>query len=179
MPLFRRPDGDLVRDLPNVRRIMPYLMRGRNESAVYHEARYGTERARAWLHTFNLSRPGAAPATLFHLYLWACARALHERPGLNRFVSGGRIYARRGVWISFAAKRAFRDDAPIVTCKLEFPEGEAFAACVHRVLASIGEGRSGRPQAVDRELSLAFRFPGALLGIGVALLRRLDAWNLM
>ena len=38
MPLFRRPDGDLVRDLPPVRAIVPYLMRRRNESAVYHEA---------------------------------------------------------------------------------------------------------------------------------------------
>jgi hypothetical protein len=32
VPLFRRSDGDLVRDLPPVRRIMPHIMRGRNES---------------------------------------------------------------------------------------------------------------------------------------------------
>ncbi len=35
MPWFRRSDGDLVPDLPPMRRIMPYVMRGRNESAVY------------------------------------------------------------------------------------------------------------------------------------------------
>jgi hypothetical protein len=179
MPLFRRSDGDLVRDLSLVRRIMPYLMRGRNESVVYHDGLYLVGPARAWLAAFNAARPGAPPATLFHLFLWGCARALRERPGLNRFVSGGRIYQRRGVSISFAAKRAFRDDAPIVTCKVDFPEGETFAACIDRIVGSIGEGRSGKPQAVDKELSLAFLLPSFLLSLAVRLLFWLDRHNLM
>src|SRR4051812_9313724 len=91
MPIFRRSDGDLVRDLPLVRRIMPYLMRGRNESVVYHDATYATADARVWLDAFNAARPGEPPATLFHLFLFGCARTLHERPGLNRFVSGGNV----------------------------------------------------------------------------------------
>jgi len=40
MPLFPRCDGDLVAGEPPVRRIMPYLMRGRNEAAVYQETVY-------------------------------------------------------------------------------------------------------------------------------------------
>jgi len=39
MPLFRRPDGKLARGVPATRRIMPYMMRGRNESMVYFEQR--------------------------------------------------------------------------------------------------------------------------------------------
>ena len=128
MPLFRRTDGDLIRDLPLVRRIMPYLMPTRSEAIVYHDTVYRIGPARAFLERFNAARPEAPPATLFHLFLWGSARALHARPGLNRFVSGGHIYQRRGVFLSFAAKRAFADDAPIVTCKVELPEGESFSA---------------------------------------------------
>lgn len=179
MPLFSRSDGDLVRDLPHVRRIMPLLMRTRNESVVYHDTTYPVAAARGWLERFNAARPDEPPATLFHLFLWSCARTLHERPHLNRFVSGGRIYQRRGVFVSFAAKRAFRDDAPIVTVKLEFPRGESFAACVRRIVGAIGEGRSGRPQAVDKELSIVFKFPTTVIGWGVAVLRWLDRINLM
>ena len=73
MPIFRRPDGELVRGEAPVRSIMPYLMRGRNESAVYHEARYDVGRARAWLRAYN--RAHAHRATLFHLVLYASARA--------------------------------------------------------------------------------------------------------
>ena len=37
MPLFRRPDGTLIQNESPVRRMIPYLMLGRNESALYHE----------------------------------------------------------------------------------------------------------------------------------------------
>ena len=110
---------------------MPFLMHGRNESVVLHEARYDLSRTHAWLARW--SETHARKATLFHLILWAVARTLHERAGLNRFVSGGRLYQRNGVFLSFAAKAAFDDDAPIVTIKLEFPKDDSFEACVERV----------------------------------------------
>jgi hypothetical protein len=76
MPLFRRPDGKRVRDVPAIRAIMPYLMRRRNESAVYHDTAYDIGETRAWLKAYN--RGHADRATLFHLFAWACARALHS-----------------------------------------------------------------------------------------------------
>src|SRR5512138_1229381 len=108
MPLFRRTDGDLVRNVPAVRAIMPYLMRGRNESAVLHDAAYEIARTRAWLKDYNRAHPGER-ATLFHLFAYACARALHARPDLNRFVSGGRLYGRREVSVAFVAKLRMDD----------------------------------------------------------------------
>lgn len=179
MPLFRRLDGDLVPDLSPLRRIVPYVMPTRSESVVFHDMLLPTAKAREWLARFNAARPEAPPATLFHLYLWACGRALQLRPGLNRFVSGGRIYQRRGVWLSFAAKRAFNDDAPIVTCKVEYPENVTFAQWTQRMYGTVKRGRSGEKQAVDKELAVAFRFPDFLVGLGVRVLAALDRWNLM
>ena len=86
MPLFRRSDGDLVRDEAPSRVILPYLMRGRNESIILHESVCDITRTRVWLRAFN----GAGPeqtATLFHLFLWACGRTAHLRPKMNRFVA--------------------------------------------------------------------------------------------
>jgi hypothetical protein len=177
MPLFRRPDGALVRNESRVRLIIPYLMPTRTESAVYHEDVYDLTRARPWLAAWNRGR--AQPATLFHLFLWACARALHTRSGLNRFVSGGRIYQRDGVQLSFAAKRQFRDDAPLVTVKSPFPDGESFADCVARLHGAIGEGRSGKERAVDKELKLGLALPGWLLRMALAAMRWLDRMNLL
>ncbi len=176
MPLFRRPDGTRVRDVPPIRAIMPYLMRGRNESAVYPDARYDVGPARAWLKGFN--RGHRDRATLFHLFAWACARALHERPELNRFVSGGRLYQRREVAFSFAVKPAWDDHAALVTVKLRVAPGEPFETFVPRMSGAIEEARS-RPRAVDREVALVMRLPGPLVRLGVALVRLLDAWNLL
>jgi pyruvate/2-oxoglutarate dehydrogenase complex dihydrolipoamide acyltransferase (E2) component len=185
MPLFSRADGTLVPGLSPVRYIMPFLMRGRNESAVLHEARFDLSRTHAWLARW--SETHARKATLFHLVLWAVARTLHERPGLNRFVSGARLYQRSGVFLSFAAKTAFADDAPIVTIKIECPADDTFEACVERVARAIegsrapaaGAGEKRKASTVDKELALAMKLPAFLLRGVMALLHWLDRVNLM
>lgn len=179
MPLFRRPDGTLVKDESPVRAIMPYLMRGRNESVVYHEALYDIGKTRAFLRAFNHQHDREQPATLFHLILWASAQTLADRPGLNRFVSGGRIYARKGIFISFAAKKELSDDAPLITVKMEFWKGEPFADCCKRIVAAIKDGRGSRNSNVDKELALAMMLPGPVLSAVMGLFRWLDRWNLM
>jgi hypothetical protein len=179
MPLFRRADGDLVRKETPVRAFLPYMMLGRNESIIYHEAHYDISRTRAFLRAFNHQHEREQPATLFHLFLWSCAQALADRPGLNRFVSGGRLYQRKGMFISFAAKKEMDDDAPLVTVKLEFFKGEPFADCVKRIVSSIGSSRGGEAQRVDKELALALMLPGPLLRLVMSLIRFLDRVNLL
>lgn len=181
MPLFRRPDGELVKGESFVRRMMPYIMRGRNESVIYHETQYEVAAAQRWIKEYNHAAQavGGQAATLFHLLMWACGRALNERPGLNRFVSGGRIYQRKGVFISFAAKKSIRDGAPLVTVKVEFPKDDAFPAYIQRVVGSIKEGRSDKERRIDKEVKFFVRLPHFLLRFVVAVARVLDRWNLM
>jgi len=176
MPLLGRHDGDLVRGEHPVRRIMPYLMRGRNESAVLHETLFRVTAARAWLKAYNRARD--RHATLFHLVAYACAAALHARPRLNRFVSGRRLWQRRGVQVSFVAKEAMSDEGGDATVKLEAPAGEPFEAFSARLVAQVEAARAGG-QRVDTELKLVLALPGPLVSLVVWLVRTLDAWNLL
>ena len=130
MPLFRRCDGELVKNIDPIRRMMPFIMRGRNDSIIYHTTQWDIAEARAWLRHYNRTRRSGTPATFSHLVAYACIKMLHARPGLNRFVSGGRIYQRKGVWLSFAAKIRFTDEAPLTTVKLPFAAGVRFDECV-------------------------------------------------
>lgn len=179
MPLFRRPDGDLVTNETPVRSIMPYLMLGRNESIIFHDALYDISKTRAFLRAFNHQHDNEQPATLFHLFLWACGQTINERLGLNRFIMGKRLYQRKGVYLSFAAKKELADDAPLVTVKLDFPKDESFADCCKRIVSSIKDGRTGPRRSVDKELALAMMLPGPLLSFVMGFLRWLDRVNLM
>ncbi len=148
MPIFRRPDGDLVRGESPVRRIMPYLMRGRNESAVYHDTVFRIRRSRAWLRAYNRSHDQRA--TMFHLLAYACAVALEARPRLNRFVSGGRIYQRRGVSLSFVAKKEFTDEGAGATVKLSLAPGESFPVFSARIASLVDEARETERRSTAR-----------------------------
>jgi len=177
MPLSRRSDGDLVTDAGLMRRMMPYLMRTRTESVVWHRALYDLTRTLPWLERHNAAHE--QQATLFHLLLFACGRALHARPGLNRFVSGGRIYQRSGVFLSFVAKTALEDGAPFVTVKLAIPERQTFAEHVAMTAEAIDRAKGGKDREVGTELRLAFAVPSFVRRLAVSALRGLDSINLM
>ena len=178
-PWGDRAEGVLVRGESPMREIMPYLMRGRNESVVYHEASYDVGRALAWLEAYNREHTESR-ATLLDLFLWAAASVAHARPGINRFISGRRIYQRREVAISFAAKRRYDLSAELVTIKLRFPRPtEPFPDCVERIGQAVAEACQGPPRAVDRETALAMRLPRFLLRTILWGYRVLDHCNLL
>lgn len=179
MPIFKRCDGVLIKRSNPVRALMPYLMRGRNESIAFTGTVFDLSKALPWLDEFNRGRPPGEHATIFHLVLWASARIMHECPGLNRFVSGQRLYQREQVTIAFAAKKEFNDKAPITTIKLEFAKDESFADCVKKIRSAVGEGRTAPERPVDKEVRLVMLLPSFVLKAVTSLLRWLDSHNMM
>jgi len=177
MPLRWRPDGDYVRDLPRTRRIMPFIMRKRNESTVFFEQKLDTSRTLTFLNDFR-SRTGLH-ATLLHLLIYASTQMLKQRPRMNRFVAGGRIFQRRGIWISFSAKKRKTEDAPIVLVKREIDPSWSFEELVKQIEGGISEGRSDKSSTTDTELSLMFKLPTLLVGWLVWLLMKLDHFGLL
>jgi hypothetical protein len=159
---WRRPDGDLVRDVPDLRRIMPYVMKRRSEATVYMEQRLDVGRAERFVRAFNEAHPETR-ATLFHVVLWASRQGLAEFPSLNRFVAGGRLYQRNGIWISYSAKQRMQKGAPLIVLKREFDPAESFASMVSAMQAQLHTAKfSGSGNVVDRELQLILKLPGFL-----------------
>jgi hypothetical protein len=176
--LFTRPDGTRVKDVAPFRRIMPFIMKSRTESAVYFEQHLDLTKTIPFIEAWNGAKPDRK-ISVFHVFLWAVVRALAERPRLNRFVTGSHLWQRDGIWISFSAKKELTDGAPVVVLKRRFEPTLTFSECVDLIYRDVQEGRSDRPTHVDRELALVLALPGPLLGLGVALLRWLDRWNLL
>lgn len=175
MAWWRRCDGELVRDLPNLRRVMPYVMRSRNESAVYFEQRVDVGAAERFVRAFNEAHPETR-ATVFHVLLWACRNGLAEFPGLNRFVAGGRHYDRRGIWISYSAKQRMQKGAPLIVLKREFDPDEPFPKMVHAMQEQLHTAKfSGDANTVDGELKALLMLPGSLRRATLALYRVLEA----
>jgi len=177
MPFRWRPDGDYVRDLPRTRRIMPFIMRKRNESTVFFEQKLDTSRTLTFLDNFY-SRTGLH-VTMLHLLIYASTQMLRERPRLNRIVAGGRIFQRRGIWISLSAKKRKTEDAPIVLVKRKIDPSWSFEELVRQIEEGISEGRSDKPSTTDTELSFMFNLPTFLTGGLVWFLMKLDHFGLL
>jgi hypothetical protein len=177
--LGRRPDAALARDLPAIRRFMPFVSPRRNDSLVYFEQEIAVEAALAYAAERSRGRDPSRPVTLFLLVLRAIALVLAERPRLNRFTAGGRVWQRDGIWLSFSAKLRFDDDAPILTVKRRIDPALGLDAMVDAVHGGLGEGRSGRPSTSDREMGLLLRLPPPLVRLAVGFARGVDALGLL
>lgn len=172
-----RSDGDRVKDLSPTRAIMPYLMPTRTESQVFFELSVDAAKVER-----TVARARAATGlkvTILHLVVCAAGRILRERPRMNRFVMAGRLYQRRGVWVSFSAKREKSDRGAMVALKRQLPEGATLADVVQLVDGVVGGARSGQRDQTDKELGLVLLFPGPVVRLVVAFLRWLDRVGLM
>jgi hypothetical protein len=169
--MFGPHDGKRVSVHP-YRRMMLFLMRGRNESAVYFEQKLDLSKTLPWLEQ------QASRVTLFHLVLHALASVLHERERLNRFTIGRKTYQRNDVVLSFAAKKAMSDEAPLATIKRRFAREETFGGLVSSLAGDVGGARSEKPSAMDKELKILLALPGFLLAFLIGALNRLYRWGL-
>ena len=94
----KRSDGTLVRDGDPMQHIMPYIMRGRNESAIYYKKSINVENIQAYIRQ---QRKEGRRITLFNIVVTALLHTLHHRPHLNRFIAGRRIYEHHGYDVSY------------------------------------------------------------------------------
>ncbi len=167
--MFSPHDGRRVEVHP-YRRMMMFLLRSRNESAVYFEQQLDLSKSLPWLE--------ARGSKLFPLILHALAATLHDRERLNRFTVGRRTYQRHGVFLSFAAKKSMSDEAPLATVKRRFERGETFATLSQSLAGDVTDAKSEKKSHLDTELSILLRLPGFLLALLIGLMKRLYAWGL-
>lgn len=157
----RRPDAKAARNLAPMRRIMPYVSPRRNESLFYLAADVEVEAALEFLQKRNRERPPDRPITLFHLLLRSLSQMFALRPGINRFVKGGRIWERDGIYLTFSAKRELVDGAPMLTIKRRFdPDGETLDEMVDAIYGKLRPARAGVESTSDKETKGLVRLPG-------------------
>jgi hypothetical protein len=175
--VFRfRPDADVVDDVPLVRRIQPFIMPTRNESVVYYDV--DVDAAAVDAYVAGLRAQGVR-ATVLHAVMIGAVRSLAARPRLNRFVAGGRLWQRRGIWLSYTVKTQKNDRGTVLAMKRRLDGGASDVDIVRAIEGGVGEARSGRPTSTEQELKVLLALPLFLLGWLVSLVRVLDRWGLL
>ncbi len=175
----RRPDATLVTEASPVRRFMSLISPNRVDGLVYFAQEIDVTAALALVEQQNVNRPKESERTVFHLMLRSIALALHDRPRMNRFTAGGKLWQRSGVWVTFSAKKRISDDAQLVTIKREFPAGETLDQMTDGILARLGEGRSSRKSTSEKEMSVLLRLPTFAIRALLWLARRADGLGLL
>ena len=87
-----RNDGRLLRSLSPMTKIMPYIMPQRCDACNSFRGVVDVGTVEKYVREKRVE--GKANFTVMHVLLAAYVRLVSQRPGLNRFVMGQKIYAR-------------------------------------------------------------------------------------
>lgn len=159
-----RADGTRVRNGKSLNGIMPYLMRGRNESAIYFRKDLDIENAVRFVHAKNAAIPAGAEDerySLFGLILAAALRTVADKPELNRFVHRRGIYQHRDISFSFIVKKALTEPAEESNAKIYFEPDNPASEVMRRFNIEVRRARSAEPARSDTEIAAVSGIPGA------------------
>ena len=173
-----RKDGRRVRDAPGLQTIMAHLWPNRTDNEVYlHETLDATELVK-YLEKKNEGLD--YKLTLFHCAITSLARMVRERPLMNRFIQGHRMYERNEISLSFVCKRRFTDQAEEALMVLVPKDTDTVNEISRKVAGDVTETRKSEHATggVDALLDSFARLPRLLLMLIIRIVRWLDFWGL-
>ena len=173
-----RRDGWRV-DAPGLQTVMTALLPKRTETEVYlHDTIDATE-LMAYLARINEGKT-EGKVTIFHCAITALARMLYERPLMNRFIQGYRMYERKEISLSFVAKRRFTDGSEEALMYLIPKETDTIREISAKIVGDVREARKSEHATggIDELLDKFAALPRPLLAASIRVIRYLDFWGL-
>ena len=120
-----RKEGRRVRTIPAMTQFTPFIMKTRNDSMNMFEDVVDITNVERYLDLKH--EEGFTDMTILHVILAAYVRIVAERPGINRFIAGQRIYARNNIECVMTIKKEMSLESPDTCIKVEFdPRDDIF-----------------------------------------------------
>lgn len=172
-----RSDGRRLRNISAMIKVMPYIMEKRSDACNTYADSFDVssvdEMVRAKV------RSGKTNFSLLHIILAAYVRTVSQRPAINRFVSGQKIYARNKILVNMAVKREMAIDAPDTMIKVEFDPHDTLDDIYEKFNNTVETAlsQSVDENAFDSVNKLLTFIPGLLMRFTVHALNWLDYWG--
>ena len=175
-----RRDGKYVKDVPGLQTIMCHLFPNRTDCEVYLHDTFDVTELLKYLEVQNASHP-EYKTTVFHCLVFSVARMIYERPKMNRFVQGHRMYERNEISLSFVAKRRFTDNGEEALMFFVPKPEDDLSALSKKIYGDVKETKKSESSTggVDKTLDTFAKFPRLFLMLFIRIVRWLDFWGLV
>ena len=173
-----RRDGRWVRDVPGLQTVMAHLMPNRTDCEVFMNDKFDVTELMRYLEEKNASHPDYK-TTVFHALIMSVARMIRERPKMNRFIQGFRMYERDEISLSFVCKRRFADNGEESLMVFVPKEEDTLETLSRKIVGDVRETRRSEVSTggIDALLDAFAKIPRPLLMFIIRVIRWLDFWG--
>ena len=173
-----RPDGRKIRSLDPLNMVSPYIMCKRNDASTLITVTVDVENIEKYIKKKRSER--LKGFGILHVLLATYVRSAAQRPGINRFISGQKIFARYDIQMMLTIKKEMKLDAQETIIKLFCSPSESPEDIYRKLNALIEQNRvEGDKSEFDSVARIFNYIPGLLLKFAVWLLNLLDYFGLL
>ncbi len=175
-----RNDGRLVRTLPPMAQVSPYIMPNRAAASNYFKDAIEITEIEKYIR--KKRKEGLTGFGIMHVIIAAYVRAVSQRPAINRFLSGQHVYARdEHIEVSLTVKKQMTSDAPD-TCVKAYLTARDTADEVYRKMNEVvmaNKESEDLDSGFDTLAKFISAIPGVFLKFVVWFLKFLDYFGLL
>ena len=172
-----RNDGKQLRKTDAIFKLMPNLMRERNDSQVLFSQDIITDGMDDYIKEKKEQDINVAYLDIIYA---AIVRIIAERPHLNRFCVNGRTYARNKILVSIVVKKSMTDDAKETPLKLEFTGNETLMEVREKLQSEIAKNKQVEMQNdTDKTVKALTSVPTFLIKAAMNIIRFLDIYGML
>ncbi len=173
-----RKEGRLLRSLDPFYKFIPYIMVQKNDATnLFSDCTEVTDSDR-WLR--EKRKEGYKGIGYLHLFIAAYVRVVSQRPALNRFICGRRIYARNNIEIVLTVRRGMTAEAGETTIKVVFDPYDTVFDVYHKMNAKIDEIKySEEDNNTEQVASALTKLPRFILRFAIWLLKVMDYFGII
>lgn len=174
-----RRDARWVRDVPGLQTVMGHLMPNRTDAEVFMNDSFDVTELLPYLDAKNATHPDYK-TTVFHALIMSVARMLKERPKMNYFIQGRRMYEHNDISLSFVCKRRFQDNGEEALMFFIPKEDETLDTMSYKIAGEVRETRKSESSTggIDAVVDGFAKIPRILLMAAIRVIRWLDFWGL-
>ncbi|MBR5743407.1 MAG: hypothetical protein IKX85_06340 [Clostridia bacterium] len=174
-----RADGRRIRSKPPMDNIAPYIMVSKLGAA--NQFRDEFEIAKAEKYILQKRKEGLKSFGLMHVLIAAYVRMLSEKPAVNRFVAGQRLYARDDeIEINLTIKKDMTEAAPETVVKFFFNPRMTAEEVYHVIQDEVEKNKTDvLDSGMDNAAAILNYIPGLFLKFTVWFLKLLDYFGLL
>ena len=176
--LKKRPDGRVVKTIPPIQKIMPYIMKTRTDSMNMYDDVFNCEE---WDSYIKEKEAEGLKMSYMHIFIAGVVRMIALRPQLNRFIMNGRVYTRHKINVSFVVHPKLCDGDTETTIKLEFEGTETIQEIAETINRRVKEETTDRQgeNGTDKLAKVLTNIPGPIIRFALNTLMWMDRHNLL
>jgi len=177
----KRPDGTYLKNIPAHTKIVPFILPTRISGTIFSEQEIDITETLQFLRRFNRQQTvkGKAKVTFFQLFITATIRSVAQRPKINRFTMGYRMWQRNHIRMNFIAKKVLTDDAEEIWVTGDYSPFETLSSIADKYKTIVREATRGKGnESEDLNITL-LRLPRIVTRFVFWMFGKLDWWNIL